>query len=1191
MIRNLNLRTLVLLLLFLPTFLAAQRQSDLDIALRYIEQEREKWQLSRTDIADIIVSDQYRDQHSGVSHFFFIQRHQGIEVYNAIMGVHLTATGKVGYATSRFVPNLDEKINTTQAVLTAYDAVRRVASDLSLVISSPLRAIDRDGSSSITFDGGSLSNSDIPVELFYQPIADTDEVRLVWNLVIDQIDTPDNWSIRVDALTGAILSKVNRTVYCSSKQSAHQHGQACSSAPVVSNTAFLPLKEAQLNNLTTTAGSATYNVYPIPLENPLEGQRQLLTDPHDPIASPYGWHDTDGVEGPEYTITRGNNAHVFLDLTDSDETQGDETDGGEDLMFDFELDLELEPEEYQDASNTQLFYMLNIMHDFAYHYGFDEAAGNFQANTYGRSGQSNDPVEGHAQDGGNIKDEDHINNANFFTPPDGLPGRMQVYLWNTQTNNLLTVLAPSAIAGSYETSSASYGPAINETALEGRIVEAVDGSNQPRLACSDIVNVDEVTGNIALVDRGECFFKEKTYNVEAAGAIALVICNFEESVVGMGDVNDVSDVTIPTLMLKNSDCRLLRQFLNAGVDLQLVLPDNSGPTYLDGALDNGLVAHEYGHGISNRLTGGGSQVDCLFNNEAMGEGWSDFFSMVMAAKENEAGESPVGMGSYVWNRRADGVGFRRLPYSTDFAINDFTYDDVIGQSTHPLGEIWALVLWDLYWEMIDLYDFDDDLYTGTGGNNKAIQLMMDGMKLQACNPGFIDGRDALIAADYMLNDGIHECLIWEVFARRGIGWDAIQGQTTNQNDNIEGFAIRPECDKRLKIEKVADKDLILPGETIAYTLKVANHTDDTANGVTVTDVLPEGATVDMASISDLFTFTVDGSTISWDAGDVPAGQEFELSYTLTTDATLLSTRLFYDDVENIGDQWIQQNLEGTGIWDLSTEEARSGEQSWFVPSTVNDNDQGLLSLDPITVSGEQPVLRFYHKYDTEPIEEGGIVQISTDGGVNWDFLDDKLFKLKYRRRIDYSAFAIPDIGGFWGKLDEWTPSYVDLSDYKGQDIWIRFRFGSDAEAENTVHPYEGWYMDDIEVMDMVNYETEACISSSNTPTECARPLERGTVVETGQVNAVSDLETLGAQVRVYPNPVKEMLRMNIDSDRSGELLIDLLSMDGKTLLQQRQLIATGFNQSAMEVSQLAAGMYILRLSSAGEVKTQKIIVE
>lgn len=1187
-----NFRLLLLLSIIGISSLHAQRQSQIDLGLRYLEQQRENWQLSREDIADLVVSDQFVSRHNGVTHLYFIQRYQGIEVHNAVSGIHLKPDGKLGFATNRFVADLADKINTTTPALTAFDAVRQAASDLSLAITEPLRAIERDGSTDITFDGGSISKSAIPVKLFFQPIAGTDEVRLAWNLTIDQIDSPDNWSIRVDALTGKILEKNNRTIYCASRNISHNHRSDCAVQPIDSKTEFAPVREALIKNNTTNANAGSYNVYPIPLENPLEGERRLLVDPHDPIASPYGWHDTDGQEGPEHTITRGNNAHVFLDLDDKDETQDDETDGGEDLLFDFPLDISLEPEEYQHAANTQLFYMLNVMHDFAYHYGFDEAAGNFQLNTYGRSGESDDYVEGHAQDGGNLKDDEHINNANFFTPPDGFPGRMQVYLWNATTTSLLNVLEPSPIAGGFESSTAGFGPAISEEPLEGLLVEAFDNTGQPSLACEEIVNTDQVTGNIALVNRGSCFFKEKTANVEAAGAIALVICNFEETVVSMGDVSDVPDVNIPTLMLKNSDCRLIRDFLNDGVQLRLVLPDNSGPAYLDGAFDNGLIAHEYGHGITARLTGGGSMANCLFNNESMSEGWSDFFSLIMVAKDGETGETPVGIGSFLYNRKADGVGFRRLPYSTDFNLNDLLYDDVIGEGTHSLGEVWTLILWDFYWEMVELYGFDEDLYQGTGGNNMAIQIVMDALKLQSCTPGFVDGRESILAADAMLYDGAHQCLIWEVFARRGVGWDAVQGLTTNNDDNIEGFELLPQCVKELKIEKLVDKLLIDPGDELFYTLRVANHTDAAAPNVTVTDYLPEGATLNMNSVSDIFPFTVTDNTIVWEAGDIPAGQEFILEYSITTDPALSSESLYYDDMEGFGDNWIQQNLQGTDIWDLNQDEANSGSQSWFVPDAPTDNDQGLMLFDPIPVEGEQPVLRFYHKYHTEPIQDGGIVQISTNGGVTWDFVDDKIFQHKYRRSIDYSAFAVPDIGGFWGQIREFTPSYIDLSAYKGQNIQVRFRFGSDEEAPEAQHPYEGWYIDDFEVMEMHNYETEACVTSSNSSMACDRPDERGTVVNSrSNVLPTSEIESIGAEIRTYPNPVKDMLQVSIQSARSGHLLMSLLSLEGKMLRSQNQLIHTGNNRTQIDVSELPAGMYLLRVSTEGEVVTQKIIVE
>ncbi len=76
------------------------------------------------------------------------------------------------------------------------------------------------------------------------------------------------------------------------------------------------------------------------------------------------------------------------------------------------------------------------------------------------------------------------------------------------------------------------------------------------------------------------------------------------------------------------------------------------------------------------------------------------------------------------------------------------------------------MLWDLSWAYIDKYGFDPDLYYGTGGNNKVMQLVIDGLKLQPCSPGFVDGRDAILAADTALTGGEDQCLIWEVFAQK-----------------------------------------------------------------------------------------------------------------------------------------------------------------------------------------------------------------------------------------------------------------------------------------------------------------------------------------------------------------------------------------------------------------------------------------
>ena len=80
-----------------------------------------------------------------------------------------------------------------------------------------------------------------------------------------------------------------------------------------------------------------------------------------------------------------------------------------------------------DQSGQQLFVLLNRFHDHleAAPIGFDNAAGNFEGD---------DVVWGQALDGaktaGNLPDGNHIDNANFGTPPDGQSPTMQMFLWH-----------------------------------------------------------------------------------------------------------------------------------------------------------------------------------------------------------------------------------------------------------------------------------------------------------------------------------------------------------------------------------------------------------------------------------------------------------------------------------------------------------------------------------------------------------------------------------------------------------------------------------------------------------------------------------------------------------------------------------------------------------------------------------------
>jgi hypothetical protein len=140
-------------------------------------------------------------------------------------------------------------------------------------------------------------------------------------------------------------------------------------------------------------------------------------------------------------------------------------------------------------------------------------------------------------------------------------------------------------------------------------------------------------------------------------------------------------------------------------------------------------------------------------------------------------------------------------------IQPFTYDsiktngwlaDADGDPTslalpHGLGHGWAAVLWDLTWDLIDKHGFNPNVYAdwSTGGNNRSLQYVIDGLKLQGCGPGLVVARDAIIAAQNVLT-GEDTCTLWASFSRRGLGFGAVQG-TTNRDDNQEAFYTHPSC--------------------------------------------------------------------------------------------------------------------------------------------------------------------------------------------------------------------------------------------------------------------------------------------------------------------------------------------------------------------------------------------------------------
>jgi hypothetical protein len=141
----------------------------------------------------------------------------------------------------------------------------------------------------------------------------------------------------------------------------------------------------------------------------------------------------------------------------------------------------------------------------------------------------------------------------------------------------LTITNPAPIAKNYDIGTAAFGPAAARSALSGRMVLAMDASNEagvlPTDGCSAFTNAEAISGRIAVVDRGNCAFAEKARTAQAAGATGLVIVdNSRESCIppAMGLVGD-DNVRIPTVSISAIDGDGLKAQLAANVivDAQL----------------------------------------------------------------------------------------------------------------------------------------------------------------------------------------------------------------------------------------------------------------------------------------------------------------------------------------------------------------------------------------------------------------------------------------------------------------------------------------------------------------------------------------------------------------------------------------------------------------------------------------------
>ena len=570
------------------------------IARAFLRRHADLYRFTAGDLAGLELVKAYRTRHNGAWHVYLRQTDAGREVHGSVLGFTIDRRGRIVSVGTAAFPGASGRASGTPA-LDAAAAVRAAAARVGARARAELTPL-AEGDGAATFRNvyarGLYRPAPVTAELVTFPMPAGHDARLAWRTVIE-LRAGEWYESLVDASSGELLARENYYAHAGPQGLVFrgQHPDVAGATQQTTSFAGAAFNDAGWVTDRVTAGN-NVNAY-----QDLDDSNAVGYRPQTPASGDPGHQHFDFT----FTDWWRTNAGADIDLTD----------GYPDV----------------DASITQLFYYTNVMHDWLYELGFDEPAGNFQIDNFGRGGAGNDPVLAEAQDGW----EDGVaqnctdsggnpvrcqNNANFGTPADGSSPRMQMYMW-----------APSR-------------------------------------------------------------------------------------------------------------------------------------PWRDGSMDGDVIAHEYGHGVSNRLVGGGS-LGSGVQTGAMGEGWSDFIS-VSKWDDNMVGE-------YVTGNTTSGI----RPFAFD--ASPLLYSDLCNvQSSgacqvHRDGQIWVAALYDMRTALVARY--------GNAGKTRAIRLVIDGMKSTVTSPSFLDARDGILAAD-VAGGTQDQCLVWGAFAGREMGLSASSSGSNDMSPSV-----------------------------------------------------------------------------------------------------------------------------------------------------------------------------------------------------------------------------------------------------------------------------------------------------------------------------------------------------------------------------------------------------------------------
>ncbi len=320
----------------------------------------------------------------------------------------------------------------------------------------------------------------------------------------------------------------------------------------------------------------------------------------------------------------------------------------------------------------------------------------------------------------------------------------------------------------------------------------------------------------------------------------------------------------------------------------------------------------------------------------------------------------------------------------------------------------------------------------------------------------------------------------ELSVDSGISWMPIDQQAGLRTDWVlHTIDLEPYRDQVVKLRLRIDTTAELAPETgtLGYWL------DDLAI------VQPQPLYTPTASATPEGTVT---STVTW--APTEDGLTITPETTPTETGTATSTPLpltlpFYDALDSEGGWSIQ------GAWRIDSENAHQG-ASWFVDTSSRGQSNTLTYQQPIYLDSVfNPVLSFWQKASLPP-DDGVALDLSLDAGLSWITILQQN-----------------------GLTTEWTQYEADLSLYRGQTIWLRFRIDTASQLPEGVNSLGCWW-DELGIYEIQPVLTPSLLPSTTpTPTAVASDLPQVTPTPSAlPTDSPTPTATLSPTVTAAPSP-------------------------------------------------------------------------